>query len=125
MVMADRKLPEGVKKVSLDSKLTPEKRQQIVSNFFKRVPSAEKRRRIVRLSGVMSEGQEYSDEFFAAMHYYSLEENATRMERDFQKFAAGGSSGLEGLFNISAPEGARRPEAEERKPQRTRRGKGT
>jgi len=119
MVMADDKLPEGVKRVSGKNKLSPEKRQQIVANFFKRVPSAEKRRRILRLSGVMSEGQEYSDEFFAAMHYYSLEENATRMERDFQKFAAGGSSGLEGIFNVSSTP------AEERKPQRNRRGKGT
>lgn len=106
------------KKVEMPKrKFDQDKRQQIVENLMKRVDSAEKRRRIIRLAGVMSEGKEYSDEFFAALHYYSMAENDTRLERDFQRFAAGGSSGLEGVFEIDEPSARERSE-------RSRRGRG-
>lgn len=117
--MSDVKLPDGVKKVDMpDSSLSNDKQRQIFNNFMKRVSSPEKRSRIVRLANAMSDNEGYTDEFFAALEYYSRIENDTRMERDFEKYARGGPAGL----NYEAP--AEKPEPKAA-PKRSRRGKET
>jgi hypothetical protein len=70
--------------------LTDEQRSAIIRLMFERVSSSPRRSKIVHLATILGGEDQSSDEFYAAVYIYSLEENWVKLERDFAEFVGSG-----------------------------------
>jgi|GEM_PF-2712532 hypothetical protein len=100
--------------------LSEDDKKKILRRFLLGVKNGEKRTKIVRLANILSENDDESDEFFAALRFYSNPENDRIMRVHFAEFAVGGTAGFEETEATTRPS---RPPA--KKGKRKRRGKGS
>jgi len=107
---------------TLESDLDDEDRKKIMKRFLVGVTSSKKRGKIIRLANVLSDGDDESDEFYAALSFYSQPENDRLMHIDFMKYAFGGTTGIE---DSEFSQVSSRPPKPKKKaqPKRKRRGK--
>jgi hypothetical protein len=73
--------------------LTSNQKTNIIQNFFIRVPNASRRIKIQRLALTMSDFNENSDDYFALLNFYSLQENWSTIDKDYEEFYIPGYSG--------------------------------
>jgi len=66
--------------------LSEEQKQAITKLFFKRVKSASRRQKIIRLAMYLSDNGSEPEELYAAMYTYSLRENWQEADDDYTEF---------------------------------------
>jgi hypothetical protein len=74
-------------------KLSATQKTNIVQNFFIRVANASRRTKIQRIALSLSDFDNTSDDYFALLNFYSLEENWPTIDKDYQEFYVPGYSG--------------------------------
>jgi hypothetical protein len=74
-------------------KLSQAQKSNIVQNFFLRVPNVSRRTKIQRIALSLSDFDDTSDDYFALLNFYSLEENWPTIDKDYEEFYVPGYSG--------------------------------
>lgn len=92
--MAEKfKLPEGVKDVTSEyggtDSLTVEERAVAIEQFLRGTKKSSIRQKVLRLSLVLADGDDTSDEFYSALWFYSLPANENLLQSHFAKYAKG------------------------------------
>lgn len=81
--------------------LTKDQKANIIQNFLKRVTSVDKAIKIQRLALSLAENDDTSDEYYAAVHFYSLNENWPKIDKDYEEFYIPGDLGSRNI-NVSS-----------------------
>lgn len=81
-------------------KLTKDQKANIVENFFKRVSNVDRAFKIQRLALSLSDYDDTSDDYYAFLHFYSLEENWPKIDKDYNEFYIHGHSGTNQDFSL-------------------------
>jgi hypothetical protein len=76
-----------------DTKLTQAQKTNIVQNFLLRVNNISRRAKIQRIALSLSDFDDTSDDYFALLNFYSLEENWPTIDKDYEEFYVPGYSG--------------------------------
>lgn len=69
-----------------DIKLSNSQKQKIVNNLMIRVMNKDRRVKIQQLALSLSDFNTDSDEYYSALHYYSLSENWDKINKDHKEF---------------------------------------